>query len=79
MKAARRAFLTTFFRILDRDGVPYCVLRNYDAIYEDTGSDIDLAVELEDLQRLIKGLEEAGQATDFHFIHRARYINYSFV
>lgn len=79
MKTARRTFLTVLFQALEREGVPYCVLRNYEKIYDDASSDVDLAVEPEDTERLTKSLEEAAKASDYHFVHRARYINYSFV
>src|SRR5262249_1598162 len=79
MSMARKAFLSALFKSLELNGVPYCVLRNYEAIYEDTGSDIDLAVEPEDIKRLTQSLEEAGRASGFSFVQRAWYINYSFV
>src|SRR3954465_8342687 len=79
MKTARKAFLGALFQTLEREKLPYCVLRNYDRLYEPTSSDIDLAVEPEDIAQMTQGLEEAARATGFRFVHRARYINYSFV
>jgi len=79
MKTARRTFLTALFQALEREGVPYCVLRNYEEIYDDASSDVDLAVEPEDIERLTDSLEEAAKASDYRFVHRARYINHSFV
>jgi thymidylate kinase len=79
MKVYRSKFLSALFQALERDAVPYCVLRNYDNIYEDTSSDIDLAVEPEDIARLSNSLAEAAKSSGFRFVHRARYINYSFV
>src|SRR6266478_551343 len=79
MKTARRTFLTALFQALEREGVPYCVLRNYEEIYDDASSDVDLAVEPEDIERLTNSLEEAAKASDYRFVHRARYINHSFV
>ena len=41
----RKEFLRALFRILEQKAVPYCVLRNYANIYENTSSDVDVAVE----------------------------------
>src|SRR6266404_4501433 len=79
MITARRKFLTALFQSLEGENVPYCVLRNYEKIYDDESSDVDLAVEPEDVKRLSRSLEEAAEASGFRFVHRARYINHSFV
>lgn len=75
----RREFLTALFRILDERAVPYCVLRNYNNIYDDTSSDVDLAVESEHVLNLKACLGEAAVATNHHFVLRARYVNFSYV
>lgn len=75
----REQFLLALFRIVDQKAVPYCVLRNYANIYEDTSSDIDLAVEPEHVLRFKDCLAEAAAASNHHLVLRARYINYSYV
>ena len=75
----RQEFLLALFRILDQKAVPYCVLRNYANIYEDTPSDVDVAVEPEYVLRFKDCLAEAAAASTHHLVLRARYINYSYV
>jgi len=55
------------------------VLRNYENLFEDNSSDIDLAVQPEDVRGLQAGLAEAAAATGHRLVQRARYINYSHV
>ena len=76
---ARREFLEALFRILNQKTVPYCVLRNYQNIYDDPSSDVDLAVEPEDVQRLRDCLTEAAAASHHRLVQSVRYINYSHV
>src|SRR5436190_2248331 len=78
-RSRRVEFLTALFRILEGRSIPYCVLRNYHNIYEDTSSDVDLAVEPEELARLKQALDDAAQHSGYSFIHQACYINYSYV
>ena len=75
----RREFLMALFRLLEQRSVPYCVLRNYADIYEDTSSDIDLAVEPEQVLRLKDCLAEAALASDHRLVLCAVYTNYSYV
>ena len=75
----RREFLMALFRLLEQRSVPYCVLRNYANIYEDTSSDIDLAVEPEHVLRLKDCLAEAALASNHHLVLRALFTNYSYV
>ncbi len=79
MNSPRQELLTAFFRILDEKGVPYCVLRNYQNIYQDTSSDIDLAVEPERVTEMKACLHEAAAATGHNLVLRARYVNFSYV
>jgi hypothetical protein len=75
----REQFLLALFRSLDRKAVPYCVQRNYANLYEDTSSDIDVAVEPEHVLEFKGCLAEAAAASDHHLVLRARYVNYSYV
>jgi thymidylate kinase len=76
---SRKLFLEGLFRSLEADGVRYCVLRNYDNIFADTTSDIDLIIEKRDLIRFKTVLRAAAAAAGQRFVHRARYVNYSYV
>ena len=76
---ARREFLAALFRILERDSVPYCILRNYENIYEDASSDIDVAVEPKHVRRFRQALNDAAEFSGFSLIHQTRYINFSYV
>src|SRR3954470_23921914 len=75
----RGEFLSALFKILERHGVGYCVLRNYENLYEDESSDVDLAVQPEDVPGLEVSLAEAGDASGHRLVQRARFINYSHV
>ena len=76
---ARKEFLTILFDVLEREGVPYCVLRNYSNIYSDLSSDIDLIVEPGNLSRARDCLSEAASHSSHFLVHEARYVNFSFV
>jgi hypothetical protein len=76
---ARAQFLGILFEVLEREAVPYCILRNYKNIYEDASSDIDLIVEPEQLGRLRSCLAEAASRSGHFLVHQARYVNHSFV
>jgi thymidylate kinase len=73
----RREFLTALFQRLEERGVGYCVLRNYENLYEDNSSDVDLAVQPADVERLEDGLEKAAAASGHHLVQRTRFINHS--
>jgi thymidylate kinase len=77
MSDSRKSFLTTLFLSLERSGIRYCVLRNYNAIYEDDSSDVDMIVEPADVARTRECLVEAAAQTHYKLVHRARYVNYS--
>jgi thymidylate kinase len=79
MTSPRQALLATFFRILEDKAVPYCVLRNYANIYEDTSSDVDLVVEEPYVETMRQCLAEAAARTEHHFVLFARYVNFSYV
>jgi hypothetical protein len=77
MTNGRRTFLTKLFALLDQKGLRYCILRNYQTIYEQGSSDVDLIVEPADVMRARECLVEVAQQTDYKLVHRARYVNYS--
>jgi thymidylate kinase len=73
----RGAFLAALFQKLDEQSVSYCVLRNYENLYEDNFSDVDLAVQREDIARLGEALGEAAAVSGHHLVQRTRFINHS--
>jgi thymidylate kinase len=75
----RKEFLLGLFRNLAERQVPYAVVRNYDDIFDNTSTDVDLAVEPEELNRLVQCLAETAVATGHVEVLRARYVNYSYV
>ena len=79
MIESRRRFLTTFFAALEANGVRYCLLRNYENLYAAADTDVDMIVSEYSLERFEHCLREAAGQTDFHFVHSARYVNYSYV
>src|SRR5580765_7459865 len=76
---SRKAFLLALFRILEEKKVPYAVVRNYEDIYSSTTTDVDVAVESEELVRFKQCLAEAAATTGHVEVLRARYVNFSYV
>ena len=74
---SRQVFLTTFFASLEANGVRYSLLRNYDNLYADTATDVDVVVSEYSVGRFERCLREAAERTGFRFVHAARYVNYS--
>ena len=79
MTLPRQALLTAFFHRLEEKAVPYCVLRNYHNLYQDTSSDVDITVEPEFVSEMEECLREAAAATGHSSVLRARYVNFSYV
>ena len=79
MIPTRKEFLTTFFASLEANGVRYCVMRNYDDLYADATTDVDMLLSSYSLERFERCLRGAAEQTGFHFVHSARYVNYSHV
>src|SRR4029079_11676581 len=75
----RKKFLLSLFQALENKQVPYVVVRNYDDIFESTTSDVDLAVEPEQIGKFIQCLAESAVTTEHVEVLKARYVNYSFV
>lgn len=75
----REPFLRELFRLLDERGVAWCILRNYECIYDSQTSDVDISVGDEDVHLFEHCLAEAAAQTGMRFVHRARYVNFSHV
>jgi len=73
----RRHFLTRFFDLLESKGIRYCVLRNYENIFDDDTSDVDLILEPADVGRFCECLHAAAAETEYRLVHRARYVDQS--
>jgi hypothetical protein len=62
-------FLPALFRALDKEGVRYCVLRNYEEFpINNIGRDVDFLINLHDLQGVYRAL---------HSIHGIRIVGYT--
>src|SRR5689334_4174781 len=75
----RRRFLSALFQLLEQKHVPYCVLRNYEDVYEDASSDVDIAVAPSHLHAFKDCMDAAAIESDCALIHQARFTNHSFV
>ena len=75
----RKRFLTRFFGLLEANGVRYCMLRNYDDLYGNPTTDLDMIVSEHSLKCFEQCLRESAEEMDFHFVHAARYVNFSWV
>jgi thymidylate kinase len=80
MSNVRRHFLNRFFALLDEHGVRYCMLRNYDNLYDgESATDLDMIVSEYSLNWFERSLHKAAAESGFQFVHTARYVNYSHV
>ncbi len=73
----RRRFLAALFAGLDQRQVAYCVQRNYERIYDDPSSDVDLIVEPANVPLLTECLTEAAVGNGHRLVLCTRYVNYS--
>jgi hypothetical protein len=76
---SRKIFLSSLFELLDANSIRYCIMRNYDDLFNDATSDIDFIVMEEDLTRFKETLHKAAARANQRFVQRARYVNYSYV
>lgn len=76
----RTDFLKALFRSLEANGISYCVLRNYDGMFEpEATADLDLLVGKEHLGKFGECLQSAANESGLRFVHHARYVNHSCV
>jgi len=61
-------FVATVFERLERQKLPYIVLRNYDGLPEHVGHDIDLMVADRDLERFSRLLCETAETEGWHLV-----------
>ncbi len=79
MTSPRQEFLTALFRILEQKAICYCVLRNYQNLYADASSDVDVLVAPADVGRTEDCLAEAASASNHLFVQRGRFALHSCV
>ncbi|PWU18505.1 MAG: hypothetical protein C5B50_08960 [Verrucomicrobia bacterium] len=77
--SARRDFLLKLFHGLNERGISYCVLRNYEQLYEGGSSDVDLLVAAPALGPMAEILAAAAKAGGYQLAQRIRHICFSWV
>lgn len=75
----RREYLTHLFQLLAARQIPWCVLRNYQDLYAESASDVDLLTLPAHAPALLACCLAAGQATNHHLVQRARFVNETLV
>jgi len=77
--SARKEFLVKLFEGLEERGVPYCVLRNYEKLYEDAASDVDLLAERKHLSKVEECLSAAAEISGYRLVQRVRHVSFSLI
>lgn len=75
----RGDFLRRLFAMLDERSLAFVVLRNFDAVFEDTGSDVDLLAHPRDLRAVFAAAIAAAAQTGHRLVQRVRFVNHSWV
>ena len=75
----REQLLLELFRRLEEQNVRYCVLRNFQNLFDNSDTDVDLLVEKRDLARFRSCLEATLTATNHQIILQNRFTNFSYV
>ncbi|MGD0060345.1 MAG: hypothetical protein ABSD58_13095 [Verrucomicrobiia bacterium] len=75
----REQLLLELFRRLEEQDVRYCVLRNFENVFVDLDTDVDLLVTEGELGRFRDCLVAAAAATDHQIIQQNRFVNFSYV
>ena len=73
----RRDFLTRFFAILKERAIPYVVMRNFDAVFAEGISDVDL-LSAESTPVFTAALDAAAE-TAHRLVQKTRFLNHSWV
>lgn len=71
----RRDFMQRLFTLLDQEGVKYVVLRNFDAVFAESDSDVDILTP--DAARFYAIAARAAAATDHRPVQQTRFANHS--
>jgi thymidylate kinase len=75
----RESFLVRVFRILEERGIEYCVARNFDRVFPEGRSDVDLIARKRDIDALCAACEAAAAETGFTLVQEARFVNHAWV
>lgn len=75
----RRALLEELFRRLNAQSLPYCVLRNYERLFDDSSSDVDLLTLPATADAVIECCRQAGEPLGWTLVQRTRFVNHSLV
>lgn len=71
----RHIFLTDLFAGFESRGLSYCISRNAQETFEDTGSDLDLVVCRKDLDRAEVIIRGVSNTHGFRFIYKVEFTN----
>jgi thymidylate kinase len=71
--------LEELFRLLDERQIPCCVLRNFDNLFDETASDVDLLALPERVNDVIGCCQAAATATRHRLVQQTRFVNHSLV
>lgn len=71
----RRDFMQQLFSLLDQEGLEYAVLRNFDAVFDESDSDVDILTR--DADRFYAIAAKAAAETRHRMVQQTRFANYS--
>ncbi len=77
--STRRELLTRLFQLLEDRRAPWCVLRNYENLFEESTSDVDLITLPDRAEDVIACCREAAAGCGYRLVQRARFVNHSLV
>ncbi len=75
----RREFLLRLFALLDERGLAFVVLRNFDRVFDDNGSDVDLLTHPREVGAFFTAALDAAAQTGHRLVQRARFVNRTWV
>ena len=77
--STRRELLTRLFQSLAQRQIPYCVLRNYDRLFDEQTSDVDLLTLPAQAAAVLDCCRQAAAGTGYVLVQQARFVNHSLV
>lgn len=75
--SGRREFLVEFFKELDQSSIAYVVLRNFDSVFNESSSDVDILAENKD--DIFSAALNAAHSTGHKLVQKTRFVNHSWV
>ncbi len=73
----RREFLEALFKELDQRSIAYVVLRNFDSVFDESSTDVDLLAG--DADGIFCAAVNAANATGHKLVQKTRFVNHSWV